>query len=78
MNEEVCLDHIYLFAPPWGPVKHRSHYLMRALIANLGTKVLYIEDTGEHASMAWFPPWRLQPCLGPYTLQRPSAEWEVS
>ncbi len=59
MKEETRFDHIYLFAPPWGPVKHRPHHLMRALIANFGTKVLYIEDTGEHASMAWFPPWRL-------------------
>lgn len=59
MKEGDRLDHIYLFAPPWGPIKHRPHHLMKAFAAGFGAKVLYIEDTGDRASIAWFPPWRL-------------------
>lgn len=59
MKEENRFDHIYLFAPPWGPVKHRPHHLMKAHVVVFGAKVLYIEDMHERSSIAWIPPWRL-------------------
>lgn len=65
MNTGIHFDHIYLFAPPWGPIKHRPHHLMRALASGFGAKVLYVEDTGNRAAFAWLPPWRLLRKLEP-------------
>ncbi len=39
-------NHVFLFAPPWGPVEHRPHHLMRAIVRLYGGRVLYVEDVG--------------------------------